>query len=338
MTRNFLTRICASGVLKNRLAGVIGVAVLAAVAALAACSSGAATETPPGSLTVVGNTSVSPTPVSTETAQAPQVQNLQLVIAVSDLAVGPGNRLAFALIGLDGPIKLPTAAAQLVFLGGGGGQPTVVNAVFRPWPVGPGGVYSATVDFERAGDWDMEVRVFLPGGVIGVGRAQLSVATAGSALALGVRPPASRNKTSANFTDPEDPAELATITSSEVPDPDLYRMTVAEALDSGLPSIVSFATPAFCQTATCGPQVEVITALKDSYSGQVNFIHIEVYDSPDKLTDLSRARLVPQMAEWGLLTEPYTFVLDGDGRVAAKFEGFVNEYELADALRAVLGP
>ena len=99
----------------------------------------------------------------------------------------------------------------------------------------------------------MEVRVFLPGGVIGVGRAQLSVATAGSAPALGVRPPASRNKTSADFTDPNDPDELATITSAEVPDPDLYRMTVAEALDSGLPSIISFATPAFCQTATCGP-------------------------------------------------------------------------------------
>ena len=44
------------------------------------------------------------------------------------------------------------------------------------------------------------------------------------------------------------------------------------------------------------------------------------------------------MQEWGLLTEPYTFVLDGEGRVAAKFEGFVNEDELAEALAAVLGP
>jgi hypothetical protein len=338
MTLNFLLRRRATGFPTSRLGGVTAVAVLVAFAALAACSSGAATETPPASPTAVGSTSVSPTPASTETAQTPEVQRLQLVIAVSDLAVGPGNRLAFALIGPEGPIKLPSAAAQLVFLGGGRGQSMVVNAVFRPWPVGLGGLYSASVDFERAGDWGMEVRVFLPGGVIGVGRTQLSVATAGSAPALGVRPPASRNKTSADFTDPEDASELAKITSSEVPDPDLYRMTVAEALDSGLPSIVSFATPAFCQTATCGPQVEVITALKERHSGQANFIHIEVYDSPDKLTDLSRARLVPQMAEWGLLTEPYTFVLDGEGRVAAKFEGFVNEDELAEALAAVLGP
>ena len=115
-------------------------------------------------------------------------------------------------------------------------------------------------------------------------------------------------------------------------------MTVAEALDSGLPSVVSFASPAFCQSATCGPQVDVITAVKDRLSGRANFIHIEVYDSPDKLTDLSRARLVPQMGEWGLPAEPFTFVLDAEGRVAAKFEGFVNEDELVAALQAVLDP
>jgi len=63
-----------------------------------------------------------------------------------------------------------------------------------------------------------------------VGKVEIAVATASSAPALGERPPASRNKTSADFEDPTDPDELAAITSSEVPDPDLYRMTVAEAL------------------------------------------------------------------------------------------------------------
>ncbi len=286
----------------------------------------------------LGEASVTLTPGPIETVAAPEQQVMQLVVAVSDLAVGPGNRLAFALIGPDGPIKVPTVAVQLTFLGGGGGAATKMTAVFRPWPVGSGGVYSTTVDFKRAGTWGMEARIFLPGGVIGVGRKELSVATASAAPALGVRPPASRNKTSADFDDPTDQDELATITSSETPDPDLYRMTVAEALDSGLPSVVSFASPAFCQSATCGPQVDVITAVKDRLSGRANFIHIEVYDSPDKLTDLSRARLVPQMGEWGLPAEPFTFVLDAEGRVAAKFEGFVNEDELVAALQAVLDP
>ena len=126
------------------------------------------------------------------------------------------------------------------------------------------------------------------------------------------------------------------ITSSIEPDPDLYRLTVAEALDSGTPTVVSFATPAFCRSATCGPQVDVITALKNRLSGRANFIHIEVYEDPHEVTDLSQARLVREMAEWGLKSEPYTFILDRHGRVAAKFEGFVNEDELGAALEEVL--
>ena len=305
--------------------------LLPALAVLVALACSPSPATPP---TPTAPAETAPTP--TATARPQQLQVLQLVVAVTDLAVGPGNRLAFALIGPDGPVRVPTAAVKLVFLGGEGGQGSQVAAVFRPWPVEPVGIYSALVQFERAGLWGMEARVFLPGGGSGVGRAQLSVATASSAPALGARPPASRNKTSASFADPSDPEELARITSSSEPDPDLYRLTVAEALESGRPTVVAFATPAYCRTATCGPQVEVITALKDRFADRANFIHIEVYENPHQLTDLSRARLVPQMAEWGLLTEPFTFVLDGDGRVAAKFEGFVNEDELGAALGAVL--
>ncbi len=311
--------------------------MLVAVAAVAACSTEEAVGTPVSQPTVSGEASSGATPAPTETSQTPELQAVQLVVAVTDLAVGPGNRIAFALISQDGPVKVPTAAVQLVFLGGrGAGAANQFTAIFRPWPVGPGGVYAAVVDFEEAGTYGMEARIFLPGGVIGVGKVEIAVATASSAPALGERPPASRNKTSADFEDPTDPDELAAITSSEVPDPDLYRMTVAEALDSGLPSVISFATPAFCQSATCGPQVEVVSVVKAGTEGAVNFIHIEVYDSPDTLTDLSRARLAPQMEEWGLLSEPFTFILDAEGRVAVKFEGFVNETELAEALQAVL--
>ena len=307
--------------------------------AVAACSSGASgsaatTEPagqPPGQPT--GESSATQTPPPTQ-----RFETLQLVIAVSDLAAGPGNRVAFALIGPEGPIKAPTASASFVFLGGGGGGAgEKMTAVFRPWPVGPGGVYAVIVNFDRAGEWGMEANVFLPGGSLGIGRAKISVATASASPAVGVRPPASLNKTLADLDDPSDADQLAEITSAEEPDPDLYRMTVAEALDSGLPSIVTFSTPAFCQSATCGPQVEVVSAIKNRLVGKANFIHIEVYEDPHRLTDLSRARLVPQMAEWSILSEPFTFVLDRDGRVAAKFEGFVNEDELFDALQAVLG-
>ena len=305
--------------------------VLAALAA-AACSGGGPAPGG-GEPTAVSVTATAPRAAAT--AAGPEVLALQLVVAVTDLAVGPGNRLAFALIGPDGPVQAPSAAVQ-VQPPGGSGEPVRAGAVFRPWPVSPGGIFSTFVEFARAGTWVLEARVFLPGGATGVGRAQLSVATASSAPAVGTVPPASRNKTSEGFADPEDPEELASITSAPDPDPDLYRLTVADALASGMPTVVSFATPAFCRTATCGPQVEVLSALKGRHGGRANFIHIEVYDDPDGLTNLSRARLVPQMEEWGLLAEPFTFVLDRDGRVAVRFEGFVNEDELGAALEAVL--
>ena len=305
-----------------------GLVLLALTAALPACSG---TESVPA-------TDLSPTvPAATPTPRPVQeFQALSLSVAVTDLAVGPGNRLAFALIGTEGPVRVPSAAVKLTPPGDAGGQGFQGAAVFRPWPVEPGGIYSTVVNFPQAGLWVMEVRVFLPGGGTGVARTQLSVATASSSPALGTRPPASRNRTSAKFEDPSDPAELATITSAPEPDPDLYRLTVAEALESGIPTVVSFATPAFCRTATCGPQVQVLTTLRQRHGDTANFIHIEVYEDPHRLMDLSFARLVTQMEEWGLLSEPFTFVLGRDGRVAAKFEGFVNEDKLGAALAAAL--
>ena len=301
-------------------------------AAIACTSSGTAPDGAEPTMTASPSQTVAPT----ATAAVPNVQVLRLVIAVTDLAVGPGNRLAFALIGPEGPVQAPTAAVQIQPLGDLGGEMIRKGAVFRPWPVSPGGVFSTFVAFEHAGQWGVEARVFLPGGATGVGRAEVSVATASASPALGTVPPASRNKTSAEFDDPTDPEELATITSSPDPDPELYRLTVAEAIESGLPTVVSFSTPAFCRTGTCGPQVEVLSTLRERHAGKANFIHIEVYDSPHTVLDISRARLVPQMEEWGLRSEPFTFVLDREGRVAVKFESFVNADELGAALEALL--
>ncbi|HAL47112.1 MAG TPA: hypothetical protein DCP37_05110 [Dehalococcoidia bacterium] len=120
------------------------------------------------------------------------------------------------------------------------------------------------------------------------------------------------------------------------PDLDLYTLTVKEALASPVPLLVTFASPAYCQTATCGPQVDVVKDLKDNRSGSMNFIHIEVFDNPTEIEgDLTRAKISPTMEEWGLVTEPWTFVMDGQGAVRAKFEGFVTAAELEAAIAEV---
>jgi hypothetical protein len=107
-------------------------------------------------------------------------------------------------------------------------------------------------------------------------------------------------------------------------------MSIAEAVASGRPSVIVFATPKFCQTAICGPTVDRILEIKPSFP-EVNFLHVEVFtnlDDPDNL------QLVPAVSEWGLPTEPWVFVVDATGIVVARFEGVVDAAEIAAALGA----
>ncbi len=132
-----------------------------------------------------------------------------------------------------------------------------------------------------------------------------------------------------------DVADLAMIDSSVPPRPELHQLTVAEAVANGKPTLIAFATPAFCQTRYCGPVVDaVVMPLMERYGDRVNFVHIEPY----KLDEARKGRLVPipEMQEWGLPSEPWIFVLDAEGKVAAKYEGIMSEEEVGPVLERVL--
>jgi hypothetical protein len=112
---------------------------------------------------------------------------------------------------------------------------------------------------------------------------------------------------------------------------------VAEAIASGRPSLVAFATPAFCRTRFCGPVVDaVVVPLAARYAGRANFLHIEPYDLA-QARGSGRLVPIPELEQWGLTTEPYLFLLDGTGRVVAKFEGVTSADEVGAALRRLLG-
>jgi hypothetical protein len=145
-----------------------------------------------------------------------------------------------------------------------------------------------------------------------------------AAPAVGAAAPASANRTLA--TEPD----IALLTSANDPDPTFYQLTVADAIATGRPTVVGFLTPAFCQTKWCAPVLNSLEAARAETGDAVNFIHIEVYDDFQKLT------VVKEMAEWGLETEPWVFVLDGDGRVVARFSGPLSPEELLTALRPLL--
>ncbi len=275
---------------------------------------------------------------STSRAQAaPTVQATdQLIIgmASTDIVVGD-NRVAFGLIRRAvGAIKDVNVEVQTFYLTGAGreGPKQTLSARFQQWPGGAGGIYVADLAFDRAGDWGLGITASVDGGSSIMGGVKIAVKETSSTPQLGTRAPRSMNRTARDVESLED------LTTDPDPDPDLYQMTVAEAIDEGLPLLIGFATPAFCQTATCGPQVGILKQLKNRHRERLNVIHVEVYENPPEIRQngIDVARVTPVLAEWGLPSEPWTFVVDSDGRIAAKFEGFVSEDELDSAVTAIL--
>ena len=150
-----------------------------------------------------------------------------------------------------------------------------------------------------------------------------------ASVAMGAPAPLSETLT---LDDVEDVAEIDT---SNPPIPEMHTLTISEAVTSGRPSVIIFATPAFCLSRICGPTKDVVDDLFEQYKDEVNFVHVEPYE-------LDRARSgeglfpVPATTEWGLTSEPWVFLVDSEGNIAAKFEAVVTLDELNAALEPLL--
>ena len=284
------------------------------------------------------------TPAASDSASAAQVDaapptpedaELRMLLASTDLSVGD-NRVVFALAGGGaGPVRQADGVrVQTYYLAPAGQEGPIERAAaeYREWQPNGRGAYTVRLSFDRAGDWGLGVSVEGPDGAVYSASARVTVREQSLTPALGAPAPLSMSKTLS------DTPVMNELTSDPQPDSALYTMTIAEAVASGEPLVVVFSTPAFCTTATCGPQLDVLKQTRERYSDRANFIHVEVYDNPHEIEgDLSNARIAPAVAEWGLPSEPWTFVIGSDGLVAAKFEGFATLDELEQSLLAVVG-
>jgi hypothetical protein len=125
---------------------------------------------------------------------------------------------------------------------------------------------------------------------------------------------------------------LSELTTDAPPDRDLLRYSVAGSLAAHKPFVVTFATPRFCTSRVCGPVVDVVQATARHFTRTgMRFIHVEVYRDNDPSKGLNR-----WMRQWGLTSEPWTFLVGADGRIKAEFEGSVSEAELLRAVKAHL--
>ena len=96
--------------------------------------------------------------------------------------------------------------------------------------------------------------------------------------------------------------------------------------------MVTFATPRFCSSRTCGPVVDVVDHVRRRFEKKgIRFIQVEIYAHNDPRNGRNR-----WVREWHLPTEPWTFLVGRHGRIKGKFDGSASVRELEHAVRADL--
>lgn len=272
--------------------------------------------------------------------------SLQPMITTSELVVGP-NRFAFGLL-KDGSLlaagdvalrvyDIREQEAQLVAVTPAVYHPLELIDQGRQIHVHPDGtrhahdtatdvhgIYVAQLTLERPGPWGLEIVVRRANGAVEAARLSVNALPQPRSPMPGTPAPRSRNLVAGDVSD------LRQIDSSEPPDGRLHQTVIADAIRDGRPQVIVFATPKYCTSRVCGPVLDVVRTLIPAYGRRVAFVHQEIWQPGGMQT------LTPTVEEWNLRSEPWTFVVDGDGMIRARFEGLTTRRELEAILRQML--
>lgn len=253
--------------------------------------------------------------------------DLTAVQATSELAVGR-NRFAIGLIDKDNrAISSGTVRIEYFKVDGTVAEKRAEgDAVFRSVGGQARGVWVGSVDFDSAGPWGAAVTLSEPAESPKTARLTFSVRDRFSAPGYGE--PAVRT---ASLTAADVAGDLARV-CTHAPPCALHELSIDQALEAGgKPLVLAFATPAFCTSATCGPQLDAVLQLHQAYGGQADFVHVEIYQYP-----FDKQQPVQAVVDWKLPSEPWTFIMDRAGIVRDRFEGVAPAAELEPSLSAVL--
>jgi hypothetical protein len=294
-------------------------AVLALAALTAGCGSGSRSER------------VAPRPGSLEALWRQSGEAVALIPGTSDYS--PGDvRVSFLVVDNRGRVVSPRTARVWV------------ARSLRSRPFGRAtahlehvGVPGLSVDTEVKALYVAHVRIPSPGTYYVLARPkgprriggirELLVHAHSRTPAVGARAYPSQTPTLATSG-----GSLAMLTTRVPPDRGLLRYSIVGSLRAHAPFVVTFATPRFCSSRTCGPVVDVVDHVRRRFARTgIRFIHVEIYARNDPRNGRNR-----WVREWKLPSEPWTFLVGRDGRIKAKFDGSVSVRELEQAVRADL--
>ena len=302
------------------------IAFLVATALLAGCAGGP-TQTP------------SATAIAPNASGGPEILP---VLVSSELPKGP-TRFLFSLTDrANNLIAAPNVKVHLLFYDVDAAPETVVfesDARFL-WAIeGVRGLYATDVVYPRAGRWGTRFNATLADGSTKTVRLEYDVREAGSTIAIGAAAPSVKTPTIKSVG-----GDIRAVSSDKQPTERFYTTSVDEALGRGKAFVVVFATPAFCETAICGPTLDTVKAVALDYPN-LTFINLEPYRMKfadgtlqPELDASGQLQSAPWTDAFGLQTEPWIFVVGSDGTVKAKFEAVVGSDELRAAIDAVAEP
>lgn len=317
-------------------------AILALVVAVAACSNPVPTGTatsPPASGAAGCPAIPAPEPAPAGWGTPAEAPSILPILITSPVICGP-NRVLFSFVDLENrPIATPDRSASLAIYELGRNADAAIATVQGEfiWAIEDvSGVYVANISFPSSGRYGAEFVTSAAGGPSETIRMTFDVQPSSPLVKVGDRAPASNTPTLADAG-----GDVALISTDTDPEPAFYETSVDEALADHEPFVLIFATPAFCQTAQCGPTLDRIKPFAAQYP-TVTFINVEPYKlkvvdgalQPD-LDANGRLQTVASVDEWHLTHEPIVFVVDRQGIVQGAFELIFSDAELAAVLDEV---
>lgn len=187
-------------------------------------------------------------------------------------------------------------------------------------------VYSSQIDFPSDGEWRIAALIKEGDEIGGTLLPSASVGMFKKIPRPGSRAPLINTPTADDVG-----GDLAQITTRVPPDTQ-NKVNFADVLGKK-PIVLLFATPQFCQSRVCGPVVDVAEQAKEESGGEVQFIHMEIFNDNDPNKSVR-----PQVRAYHLPTEPWLFTIDRNGIVRAAVEGAFGLELLEDSIeRAVRG-
>lgn len=171
------------------------------------------------------------------------------------------------------------------------------------------GIYDITAIYDGAG-MDSQVQAYSPN----------EIGTPGVGEPL---PPA-------DTPTPERPLDVDPM-CTRVPACPFHEIGLPDALATGKRVVLLVATPAYCQTAVCGPIVDNLMEVVGDREDLV-VIHTEVYANPKAVDDISRADLAPVPEAFDMVYEPALFVTDTSGTITDRADVIIDVSEMEEIL------